>query len=82
MLDIPKQYVTDENQNPLAVQIPIATFQQIEEILEDFGLVRLMEEVEDDERLTGEEALAYYNALKQPDNALKQPDKSSHQSES
>jgi RelB Antitoxin alpha helical domain len=65
MLDISKQYVTDENQNPLAVQIPIATFQQIEEILENFGLVKLMEEVEDDERLTGEEALDYYKSLKQ-----------------
>jgi hypothetical protein len=67
MLDIPKQYVTDENQNPLAVQIPIATFQQIEEILENFGLVKLMEEAEDSERLTGEEALAYYRSLKQPE---------------
>jgi hypothetical protein len=67
MLDIPKQYVTDENQNPLAVQIPIATFQQIEEILENFGLVKLMEEVENDDKLTGEEALAYYRSLKQPE---------------
>jgi RelB Antitoxin alpha helical domain len=67
MLDIPKQYVTDENQKPLAVQIPIATFQQIEEILENFGLVKLMKEVEEDEKLTGEEALAYYSSLKQPE---------------
>jgi RelB Antitoxin alpha helical domain len=62
MLDIHKQYVMDENQQPLAVQIPVAVFDQIEEILENFGLVKLMAEVEDGEVLAGEEALTYYQA--------------------
>jgi RelB Antitoxin alpha helical domain len=66
MLDIPKQYVMDENQTPLAVQIPIAVFEQIEEILENFGLVKLMEAVENDETLTGQEAIAYYQSLQDP----------------
>ncbi len=64
MLDIQKQYVMDENQQLLAVQIPVAVFEQIEEILENFGLVKLMAEVEDDEVLTGEEALTYYQSVK------------------
>jgi hypothetical protein len=67
MLDIPKQYVMDENQTPLAVQIPIAVFEQIEEILENFGLVKLMEAVENDETLTGQDAIAYYQSLQRPD---------------
>lgn len=63
---IHKNYVLDENQQPIAVQIPIAEFERIEEIIEDFGLARLMEEAEDedDERLSKDEALKYYQALR------------------
>ncbi|MGG6266368.1 hypothetical protein ACQ4M3_08530 [Leptolyngbya sp. AN03gr2] len=63
MLDIQKQYVVDENQRPIAVQIAIADFEQIEEILENYGLVKLMEESDDLERLAKEEALKYYRSL-------------------
>ncbi|WP_196512356.1 hypothetical protein [Nostoc sp. NZL] len=48
MLEITKNYVMDENQRPIAVQISIADFGKIEEILENYGLVQLMEESEDD----------------------------------
>jgi hypothetical protein len=64
MLDIPKQHVFDEQHRPLAVQIPIAIFNQIEDILENFGLVKLMQEVDDDELLSGDDAYLYYQSLK------------------
>ena len=64
MLEINKNYVIDQNQQPIAVQIPIAEFEKIEEILENFGLAKLMEELEDNERLSLDEALRYYQALK------------------
>jgi len=64
MLEIPKQYVLDEQQNTLAVQIPIAVYNQIEEILENFGLAKLMEEVENDELLSDDAAYSYYQSLK------------------
>ena len=64
MLKINKNYVLDTNQQPIAVQIPIAEFEKIEEILEDYGLVQLMEAVYDDETLNKEEALEYLNNLK------------------
>ena len=64
MLEIHKNYVMDENQQPIAVQIPIAEFEKIEEILENFGLAKLMEELEGNERLSRDEALKYYRALK------------------
>jgi|688.fasta_scaffold06842_2 hypothetical protein len=64
MLEIPKQYILDEQQRPLAVQIPIAVYNQIEEILEDFGLAKLMEENKSDEQLSGSEAFSYYQSLK------------------
>ena len=64
MLEIPKQYVLDEQQRTLAVQIPISVYNKIEEILEDFGLAKLMEEVENDDLLTGNDAYSYYQSLK------------------
>jgi RelB Antitoxin alpha helical domain len=64
MLDITKNYVLDENQQPFAVQIPIAEFRKIEEILEDYGLAKLMEEVKGEDRLSKEEAVNYYALLK------------------
>jgi hypothetical protein len=64
MLEINKNYVLDTNQKPIAVQIPIAEFEKIEEILEDYGLPQLMKEVENDEILNKEEALKYLKSLK------------------
>jgi RelB Antitoxin alpha helical domain len=65
MLEITKNYLMDENQQPIAVQIPIADFEKIEEILENYGLIKLMAESEDDERLANDEAWKYYQSLKQ-----------------
>jgi PHD/YefM family antitoxin component YafN of YafNO toxin-antitoxin module len=48
MLPIPKTYILDENQQPIAVQISIADFQRLEVILEDYGLAELMDEVSED----------------------------------
>ncbi|MEA5604898.1 hypothetical protein [Nostoc sp. UHCC 0252] len=64
MLELHKNYVIDENQQPIAVQIPIIEFEKIEEILEDYGLAKLMEEVEEEEPLSKDEALKYYQSLK------------------
>ena len=66
MLEIHKYYVLDENQQPIAVQISLAEFEKIEEILENFGLVKLMEEAEseDNKRLSKDEAWKYYQSLK------------------
>ncbi len=64
MLEINKNYVLDEDQKPIAVQIPIAEFEKIEEILEDYGLGKLIEEVEDDEILDKEKALQYLESIK------------------
>ncbi|MFH7245257.1 MAG: hypothetical protein ACHWZW_20660 [Spirulina sp.] len=68
MLNLQKSYVFGENQEPIAVQIPIEQFRQLEEILENYGLVQLMDErveVDDQERLSKANALGYYEQLKQ-----------------
>jgi hypothetical protein len=64
MLEIQKSYVVNENQQPIAVQIPLEQFEKIEEILENYGLYKLIEQTEDDEQLSKEQALKYYNSIK------------------
>ena len=64
MLEINKSYVLDKDKKPIAVQIPIAEFEKIEEILEDYGLGKLIEEVENDQILDKEKALQYLESLK------------------
>lgn len=43
---IKRQYVVNEQNQKVAVQIDLQTFQQIEEALENYGLVHLMAENE------------------------------------
>ena len=42
----------------------LTIYSQIEKILENFGLAKLMQEVEDDELLSGYAACSYYKLLK------------------
>lgn len=64
MLKISKNIVLDENQKPIAVQIPIDEFERLEEIIENYGLAKMMDEARDDERLSFKEAKNYYQSLK------------------
>lgn len=60
---INKQYIVDEQNKRIAVQIPIETFDKLEEILENYSLVQLMKENEGEEILGVNEAKAYYDQL-------------------
>ena len=64
MLNLHTNIVLDENQKPIAVQIPIDEFQRLEEVIENYGLSRLIDEVADDEQLTVHEAESLYRTLK------------------
>lgn len=64
MLKIHKNILLDESQKPIAVQIPIEEFERLEEIIENYGLSKMMDEVKDDERLSIDEAKKYYQTLK------------------
>ncbi len=63
MKSIKKKYIVDEQNRRVAVQIPIGTFQHIEEILENYALVQLIDENQDEEKLTLNEAKEYYSKL-------------------
>ena len=42
MLEIHKKIVLDEDQRPFAVQVPIEEFERLEEVIENYGLSKLM----------------------------------------
>lgn len=64
MIEINKNYILDENHQAIALQIPVADFEQIEEILEDYGLAKLMDETKFEELLSKDEAIKYYQLVK------------------
>ena len=66
MLEIHKSYLLNEENQAIAVQIPIDEYEKIEEILENFGLNQLMNEAME-ERLAKGQAWTYYQSLKAKD---------------
>ncbi len=64
MLKLHKNYILNENKKPIAVQIPIDEFERLEEIIENYGLSKLIDEAEVEKRLSGDDAKKYYESLK------------------
>lgn len=64
MLNIKKEYVVADDNQKRAVLIDIETFEKIEEILEEFGLAKYMENIEEEQTLSLKEAKRYYQDLK------------------
>ncbi len=60
---ITKKYIVDENNRKIAVQIPIADFEKIEQLLEDYALFHLMKENQETELLDKADAETYYKQL-------------------
>ncbi len=65
MLELHKKIVIDENEKPVAVQLPIDEFERLEEVIENYGLAKLMDEAKGEERLSLKDAKIYYQSLKQ-----------------
>jgi RelB Antitoxin alpha helical domain len=63
MEELKKNYIVDEQNRKVAVQLDIETFNKIEEVIEDYALARLMEQHSNEEALEIDEALAYYGTL-------------------
>lgn len=64
MHTIRKEYVVTEKNQKKAVLIDLETFEKIEEVLESYGLGKYMEEVEEEEVLSSDDAKSYYRSLK------------------
>jgi len=71
MKHIKKKYIVDENQKTIAVQIDIQDFNEIQKILEDYGLGKLMDENAPEDNLTLEEARTLYYKKKKNENSYK-----------
>ena len=64
MLEVHKNIVFDENQKPIAVQIPIEEFKRMEEVIENYGLAKLMDEVAGEKQLPLQDAKVFYRSMK------------------
>nr|VFJ46029.1 MAG: hypothetical protein BECKDK2373B_GA0170837_10122 [Candidatus Kentron sp. DK]VFJ61155.1 MAG: hypothetical protein BECKDK2373C_GA0170839_10872 [Candidatus Kentron sp. DK] len=63
-MEIERKYIVDESNRKVAVQLDMETFTKIDEILENYGLVRLMQiEESNDELLDLDQARSYYRTL-------------------
>ncbi|EMS77645.1 hypothetical protein [Desulfotignum phosphitoxidans] len=60
---ITKQYIVDENNRKIAVQIPIKDFEKIEQLLEDYALFHLMKDNQGEELMNQKDAETYYKQL-------------------
>ena len=58
-------YIVDNKNHKIAVQLDIDTYNQIIQTLENFALYKLMEEDKDNETLSLQDAKEYYKSLKQ-----------------
>jgi RelB Antitoxin alpha helical domain len=67
MEELKRNYIVDEQNHRVAVQIDIETFNRIEEILENYALARLMKENVDEDALIIDEAIPYYESLEKAD---------------
>ena len=61
---VKRKYVVDEKNRKIAVQLDIKTFNQIEEIMENLALYKIMDENNDEEILDNKSAKKYYSKLK------------------
>jgi|GEM_PF-3035016 len=51
------KYIIDENDNKIAVQVDIDLFEAIQPFIEDYGLARAIEEAQNEETVSFEEAI-------------------------
>ena len=64
MIAIKKKYIINENQDKVAVQLDIKTFEKIEQLLEDYAIATQMKVNRKEDRLEVNEAKAFYSRLK------------------
>ena len=62
-MNLERRYIVDENNQKIAVQLDIETFEKIENILENHAFYQLMLENSDEEELNLEDAIKHYKHL-------------------
>ena len=64
IMELQPNYIIDNENHKIAVQLDIKTYEKITETLENYALYQLMEENKKDEKLSLEDAKKYYQSLK------------------
>ena len=64
MINIKKQTVLNQNNEITAVIIDYKDYLYLEEIIENYGIAKLIDEVKQDEYLDKTDAVNYYQSLK------------------
>ena len=63
-MELRPNYIVDNNNHKIAVQLDIKTYEKVTEALENYALFKFIDENKNDEKLSLEDAKAYYASLK------------------
>jgi PHD/YefM family antitoxin component YafN of YafNO toxin-antitoxin module len=63
MLAIKKEYVVNNNNKKKAVLLPIDTFNKMEELLENYGLAKYMNDVKEEKNMSLNQARKHYATI-------------------
>ena len=67
MVPVEKKYIVNSNDEKVAVQIDISTFNKMERLIEDYALGQYLNQDSKAEKLTLSEAKSFYNNLSKED---------------
>jgi len=63
-MQLQPNYIVDNHNHKIAVQLDIKTYEKITETLENYALFKFIEENKNDEKLSLKDAREYYNTIK------------------
>lgn len=63
-MQLQPNYIVDNHNHKIAVQLDIKTYEKITDILENYALFKFMDENKDDEKLSLKDARALYASIK------------------
>ncbi len=63
-MQLQPNYIVDNNNHKIAVQLDIKTYEKITDVLEDYALFKFMDDNKDDEKLSLKDARALYASLR------------------
>ncbi len=63
-MQLQPNYIVDNNNHKIAVQLDIKTYEKITDVLEDYALFKFMDDNKDDEKLSLKDARVLYASLR------------------
>jgi hypothetical protein len=63
-MQLQPNYIVDNHNHKIAVQLDIQTYEKLIDVLEDYALFKFMDKNKDDERLSLKDARAFYASLR------------------